>query len=313
MTCESCGKPFPVRPHRLKKYNVRCCSRSCLWKVTLAEREPLRLASICGRHPSNYIESNLSCKQCGNGFHAPPSVAKTRLYCSMECQSVFLKAIADAKARKVASDKVARASPKEPEIIMDACRVCNKEFRRHRRRAGQLQVYCSKSCRYKDMVETRVCKTCGETYTRNKLSTKSTEYCSKACIQRCPCLFCGKVVIGRASFQSHSPTGKAQYCTKRCAALANRTVNGSLNYVVKGFAMTIHRLGKLACERCGFDEPDGLTVHHRDRDRSNCAGSNLETLCGTCHAIEHWKGSQKRRKDIAVAELLAKHAIDRIG
>jgi hypothetical protein len=43
------------------------------------------------------------------------------------------------------------------------------------------------------------------------------------------------------------------------------------------------------CARCGFspDHRRQLQIHHRDRDRTNHAASNLETLCANCHALEH--------------------------
>ena len=43
------------------------------------------------------------------------------------------------------------------------------------------------------------------------------------------------------------------------------------------------------CNRCS--EP-AEHRHHRDRDRSNTADSNIELLCGACHAEEH----DKRKK-----------------
>jgi predicted HNH restriction endonuclease len=43
------------------------------------------------------------------------------------------------------------------------------------------------------------------------------------------------------------------------------------------------------CERCGYDtNPAAIIVHHKDRNRSNDAITNLEVLCCNCHAIEHW-------------------------
>lgn len=45
---------------------------------------------------------------------------------------------------------------------------------------------------------------------------------------------------------------------------------------------------KAVCDRC--PEVKNLVVHHKDRDHSNNADlSNLETLCRTCHRLEHAK------------------------
>ena len=44
------------------------------------------------------------------------------------------------------------------------------------------------------------------------------------------------------------------------------------------------------CERCGWDvEPLILTIHHKDRNKSNNNEENLELLCWNCHCIEHLK------------------------
>lgn len=50
---------------------------------------------------------------------------------------------------------------------------------------------------------------------------------------------------------------------------------------------------KSECERCGSKE--FLVVHHKDRNRSNSDPSNLETLCKSCHQIEHrcWENFTK--------------------
>lgn len=185
---------------------------------------------------------------------------------------------------------------------MDRCKVCNKEFRRKYRRGGQRKIYCSKSCRYKGNYVTKQCPTCGSTFRTNTLSRRK-DYCSVACIQRPPCQLCGKTITGRNKFRG----GERRFCGRRCASIANKTIEGIKNYVVKGFTETIRRIGKIACEECGFDNPDGLVVHHVDHDRSNNSPENLKTLCGTCHALAHWSGSVVRRRIVLIAQFLAKH------
>lgn len=54
------------------------------------------------------------------------------------------------------------------------------------------------------------------------------------------------------------------------------------------------------CEHC---EENGIVslailVHHVDRDTENASWSNLQSLCKTCHQIEH-AGEVFRRKDSA--------------
>lgn len=45
----------------------------------------------------------------------------------------------------------------------------------------------------------------------------------------------------------------------------------------------------IVCERCGFvpEHTCQLDVHHIDRNHSNDAPSNLQTLCANCHRLEH--------------------------
>jgi 5-methylcytosine-specific restriction endonuclease McrA len=53
----------------------------------------------------------------------------------------------------------------------------------------------------------------------------------------------------------------------------------------------------MVCNRCGFDaHPEILTVHHKDRDRSNNLTDNLEVLCPNCHALEHYAEGNKSFK-----------------
>ena len=183
---------------------------------------------------------------------------------------------------------------------MDTCPICGVEFPRHWRNKGVRQVYCSKACRYRAWFFEKTCPTCGKTFRTNKLSTRQ-DYCSLACIQRSPCQLCGKIITGRATFQG----GEKRFCSRKCANIVNRTMASKTKYVVFGFAWTIKRTGRLACEQCGQDNPARLVVHHRDRDRKNNAGENLETLCANCHAALHWSDSVHRTADVAVARIIA--------
>jgi len=56
------------------------------------------------------------------------------------------------------------------------------------------------------------------------------------------------------------------------------------------------------CERCGFDEHEAaIVVHHKDRNRRNNDGANLEVLCANCHYIEHWAEIKIARGHLAIA------------
>ena len=55
------------------------------------------------------------------------------------------------------------------------------------------------------------------------------------------------------------------------------------------------------CERCGqkHDTATGktiLTVHHLDRDPSNCKRENLIALCAVCHLQDEAKARRRERQ-----------------
>lgn len=178
---------------------------------------------------------------------------------------------------------------------MDKCLVCPTEFARHYVRKGQRQLYCSKSCRFSDGYVIRECPTCGKDYRVHKFHLHRRPACSLSCLRRDPCILCGAVITGRKTYQS----GPRRFCSRQCAALVN--FNGRTTYKVAGFTATIKRSSKLACERCGDARPEVLEVHHRDRNRKNNADENLETVCASCHSLEHRRGSAVLAHAIAVA------------
>lgn len=49
------------------------------------------------------------------------------------------------------------------------------------------------------------------------------------------------------------------------------------------------------CERCDYDKPEILQVHHRDSNQANNELDNLELLCPNCHAEEHHFLRKKHR------------------
>jgi hypothetical protein len=187
---------------------------------------------------------------------------------------------------------------------MVTCEVidCPRTFPLKYRRRGEPQRFCSKRCRYESMYVERICPTCGQGFRTNLLSTRK-DYCSLACIERSACQLCGVTITGRARFQS----GERRFCTRHCANIANHTARGLKNYVVRGFAGTIQRLGHLACEHCDDTAIAHLDVHHRDHNRRNNVTLNLVTLCANCHADEHRSGSQVRARNTLVAGYLARH------
>ncbi len=68
-------------------------------------------------------------------------------------------------------------------------------------------------------------------------------------------------------------------------------VNGmGLSTVARATRRAVLSINKClhTCERCGqFDKWKDQPRHHKDRDRSNNAPSNIEVLCVGCHNQEH--------------------------
>lgn len=54
----------------------------------------------------------------------------------------------------------------------------------------------------------------------------------------------------------------------------------------------LKKSGKIAkCTNCGIKDVRLLEAHHKDRNRSNNALSNLEWLCKNCHYLVHLNDS----------------------
>lgn len=181
---------------------------------------------------------------------------------------------------------------------MDDCKVCGKPFKRHYRRGGERQIYCSRACRYVANYVEKVCPTCGKAFRTNRLSVRK-DYCSLECIQRRSCELCGKTITGRNRMNS----GLRRFCSRKCSAMFTRTLGSANGYRLLGFAYAIARSGRLACEECSTDDIAVLHVHHL-RGRSN-QPSNLITLCANCHDRRHRTGSVSRQRDAERATTLA--------
>ncbi len=104
------------------------------------------------------------------------------------------------------------------------------------------------------------------------------------------CVTCGKEFIRTEAYIR--AVGVPKTCCRTChnrrisaenkaTGRTSREKNGGW----KGGIQIYRQFKKEACERCSATR--FLIVHHRDRDRYNNADSNLETLCRSCHAIEH--------------------------
>lgn len=183
------------------------------------------------------------------------------------------------------------------------CSFCGKEFESHSHGGrGYQQKYCSKKCKYADAYIIKNCPTCSKEFRVNRFS-KRKDYCSKSCIQREPCQFCGKIIIGRNKYQS----GERHYCSRKCASIVNRTLKSHKNYWVLGYAACLKRHGTIKCERCNFTDGNALIIHHLDHNRENLSPENLIVLCANCHHLEHWSNGDSRKKYTQIARLIASH------
>lgn len=180
---------------------------------------------------------------------------------------------------------------------MDSCETCGLLFKRHYRRKGIKQKFCSKKCRYASMYEVRTCKTCGAQYTRNRLSKKSRDFCSLSCTTREPCQLCGTTITGRITFQGKHK----RFCSRRCATISNRSFSGEKNYVIRGFIQCLKNSGALACEECGESDMFCLEVHHKNHRRSDNRDNNLQVICSNCHSKHHRDKSASRMRLVQTA------------
>ena len=146
-----------------------------------------------------------------------------------------------------------------------------------------------------------VCATCGKEFKRKPSKVLENNYCSKSCSNigkqtgiAGVCATCGKPIWITQNKLSRSMSGK-NFCSRSCATSTNNSTYKSMsnhpNWADLGTtyrAIAFKTLPKV-CNRCGYCTiPGVLQVHHKDRNRTNSAIENLEVLCPTCHAIEHY-------------------------
>ena len=133
----------------------------------------------------------LTCKQCGGGFTAPPSIAKRRKFCSVDCANE------------------AQTTAEQREIT---CESCGESFRA-KKDHGRWPRFCSRECFHADSVfaglETKIvngekkilrnCDHCGAEFWAGRSGHGRVKTCSKECkhesmrvgdLKTCPA--CGK-------------------------------------------------------------------------------------------------------------------------
>ena len=101
----------------------------------------------------------------------------------------------------------------------------------------------------------------------------------------CECNRCGKQLQRKRFNGTLEDIGhflKRKFCDRACmaAAMTQEEVTRS------GYRQRIEHLRGDKCEECGTTEK--LTNNHKNRDWSDNAPGNLETLCMSCHMKKHW-------------------------
>src|SRR5574343_729640 len=77
---------------------------------------------------------------------------------------------------------------------------------------------------------------------------------------------------------------RRKFCSLHCANLRG---NWGKSLTARYRVSTRKRMPQ--CERCGMVPPDlkQLHVHHKNEDITDNRVKNLETLCASCHKLEH--------------------------
>ncbi len=84
------------------------------------------------------------------------------------------------------------------------------------------------------------------------------------------------------------------FCSRKCKEKAQSLESGLLEISRYGdgsyhYRQIALRTRDASCELCGYAAvPEVLEVHHLDRDRGNNHPGNLQVLCPTCHAVQHF-------------------------
>ena len=160
----------------------------------------------------------------------------------------------------------------------------------------------------------RKCEECGTVFyaPRSEVKRGYGRFCSQSCSSvaaarrrkpkpNCKCFLCGTAFYRSPSKVRASRSGLV-FCSRKCKDEAQRISTGievlwpshygekALNH--RGVAFRAH---PHQCNRCGYKKcPEVLEVHHKDRNRSNNDSTNLELLCPTCHAEEHFLAQEGR-------------------
>lgn len=101
------------------------------------------------------------------------------------------------------------------------------------------------------------------------------------------CLQCG-VQMERKRYASGRLEDLGMFTRRKFCSVACQNASLVKESVTKGsHRHRARRLKRSCCEQCSSVR--NLQVHHKDKDVTNNAPMNLQTLCASCHNTLHWK------------------------
>lgn len=106
------------------------------------------------------------------------------------------------------------------------------------------------------------------------------------------CLQCGAQMVRQryasGRLEDFGMFMRRKFCSMTCqnASLVKESVTrGTHRHRARKFKQA-------CCEQCSSVR--NLQVHHKDKDITNNAPTNLQTLCASCHNTLHWKERRAR-------------------
>ena len=148
---------------------------------------------------------------------------------------------------------------------------------------------------------TLACKRCKAPFTAkpSHIAMGYGKFCSRLCSALCQktgkevaCDMCGTVVYRTPKYLEGSKSGK-YFCSKSCQTLWRNQIyvgekHGNWKHGRAAYRSVLGRANReRVCEICKNDDSRVLSVHHKDRDRTNNTLVNLAWLCPNCHFLVH--------------------------
>jgi len=281
--CLHCGQEFSDKPSHPRKY----CSTKCYHCAT-------------GDQPQEY-----ECDTCGKKvMHYPSRVRGRHIYCCRQCADTAKRTRFPIICRWCNREFIVtptqytrghRLCSRQCQVAENAdaknriCDICGKEF--HVPFPSRKKTTCSKECQY----ERRRKGNGGRRKTGKYIDCKN---CSKK-IWIMPCHLGIKHFCGNACKDAwHSQHMRGENNPNWHNGTSNLPYPFAWNDELKS---VIQDRDGNRCAECLTTE--NLSVHHIDYDKSNCAETNLITLCVGCNsrANFHRQSWQRRYQDMIEA------------